>query len=297
MGSPTLTPNLGFQIPAYGALNWNVAMQYNWQLLDLMLSGQIQLPALNVANLTAGIVGLVAAQITSALGFTPLNPANNLADVTNTAAALANIGGIGTGSVLGAWSSTTTYNAGNIVSYNGASYISKLGPQSNNEPDSSPTYWTLFLSSTPVTPYAEQPAGAYPGTVYTLSYTPISMMGVFKNGLLLEPTADYTLSGTSVTLTSATSTGDVVFAVYLKSSGTASGGIVNIQREIPAGTINGTNATFTTTYAPNPVGSLLVIVNGVIQAQANYTLTGNTITFSSGSIPHTGATLETWYAH
>lgn len=64
--------------------------------------------------------------------------------------------------------------------------------------------------------------------------------------------------------------------------------------EVPAGTISGTdgtdgNAVFTLTYAPNPAGSLVLVKNGaVLTKDADYTVSGTTITYISGSIPITG---------
>ena len=56
--------------------------------------------------------------------------------------------------------------------------------------------------------------------------------------------------------------------------------------ETPAGTINGTNATFTLVAAPSPAASLLLLRNGLVQKSGvDYTLSGSTITFASGAIP------------
>lgn len=56
--------------------------------------------------------------------------------------------------------------------------------------------------------------------IFTLANTPVAgTLEVFINGLLLKPTTDYTLSGTTVTLTAAVSapvTGDWISSRYLK---------------------------------------------------------------------------------
>src|SRR5262252_4621607 len=44
--------------------------------------------------------------------------------------------------------------------------------------------------------------------------------------------------------------------------------IVNFVREVPAGTMNGTNVTFTLSFTPNPSASLIVWLNGVEQVPA-----------------------------
>lgn len=63
-----------------------------------------------------------------------------------------------------------------------------------------------------------------------------------------------------------------------------------VTREVPTGTINGTNATFTLAVTPT-AGTEEVFVNGILMNQGagnDYTISTNTITFLSGSIPQTG---------
>lgn len=70
-----------------------------------------------------------------------------------------------------------------------------------------------------------------------------------------------------------------------------------VVREIPTGTVNGSNATFT--LAATPVsGSEHVFVNGVLQnvgAGNDYTISGATITFLTGAIPQTGDIVRVSY--
>ena len=101
---------------------------YNWNLLDLIFGGTVQVPALNVLNFTIGNIGSQLAAV--------------------------------------------------------------------------------FVNETP--------AGAVPGTVYTLNYTPSLILGVFYNGLLQRPGVDYTVIGAIITLGFATVSGDVVYALYFK---------------------------------------------------------------------------------
>lgn len=76
--------------------------------------------------------------------------------------------------------------------------------------------------------------------------------------------------------------------IVASASGLGAGNFVI--REVPTGTINGSNATFT--LANNPTGGTEhVFVNGVLQnlgAGNDYTISTNTITFQSGAIPQTG---------
>jgi hypothetical protein len=72
--------------------------------------------------------------------------------------------------------------------------------------------------------------------------------------------------------------------------GSAGGGTSGnfVDAEIPAGTVNGLNATFTLASAPSPAGSLALYRNGLFQRQdVDYQLSANTITFFLASIPQT----------
>ena len=136
MAGETTTPNIGLQIAAFNQSNWQVPTNFNWNKLDLIFGGQLQVPALDVANFT---IGNVAA-------------------------------------LLLPW----------------------------------------FRS--------EQPAGAVPGSNYTLSYVPALIFGIYVNGLLLRPVLDYVVSGQVVTLNTATTTStDTVWAVYLETQTTWNG--------------------------------------------------------------------------
>ena len=44
------TPDISLNIPPHGALNWDALMNANFTALDLLLSGNAVLPALNVAG-------------------------------------------------------------------------------------------------------------------------------------------------------------------------------------------------------------------------------------------------------
>lgn len=53
--------------------------------------------------------------------------------------------------------------------------------------------------------------------------------------------------------------------------------------ETPSGSVDGSNSTFTLANTPNPSSSLILTLQGQIQIQgssSDYTLSGNTITFS-----------------
>ena len=79
--------------------------------------------------------------------------------------------------------------------------------------------------------------------------------------------------------------GDAAAGKFLKADGTfalpsASPGGTPV-REVPAGTLNGSNMNFTLSFTPNPTASLTLWKNGVEQDPTRwYTLSGNTITFT-----------------
>ena len=69
-------------------------------------------------------------------------------------------------------------------------------------------------------------------------------------------------------------------------------------QEVPSGVINSVNTIFTLAFTPSPANSLQLVLNGLTQKQGfDYTLSGLTITFLSGSIPQTNDELVAWYRY
>lgn len=67
-------------------------------------------------------------------------------------------------------------------------------------------------------------------------------------------------------------------------------------QETPAGAIDGTNRVFTLSQLPITPQSLLVFLNGVLQQQtSNYTIAGQTVTFSPLSTPRVPSNLVAYY--
>ena len=81
------------------------------------------------------------------------------------------------------------------------------------------------------------------------------------------------------------------------SSGPCGGGAPQfVDGEVPGGTLDGVNATFTLANAPSPPTSLALFRNGVVQQPGvDYTLTGSTVQFLAGATPQPGDTLTAWY--
>ncbi len=77
-----------------------------------------------------------------------------------------------------------------------------------------PFYVTRGYASVPSV-HGETPAGAIPGTVYTLSSAPpTDSAEVYLNGLLQPPGVNYTISGATLTFTVVTPTGASLWAQW-----------------------------------------------------------------------------------
>jgi len=138
----------------------------------------------------------------------------------------------------------------------------------------------------------EIPGGTLDGsnTTFTLANTPspASSVTLYRNGLLLQQGADYTVSNNSLTfLASAPQTGDILTASYRMSVSLTGVGFVD--GEVPAGAINGSNASFTLSQIPYPAASVAVYRNGLrLSSNADYTISGSSITFGSSFVLQTG---------
>src|SRR6185312_9375949 len=42
------TPNVGLELPAAGSTNWNIPLNFNFNLLDQILGGTVQVPGLGL---------------------------------------------------------------------------------------------------------------------------------------------------------------------------------------------------------------------------------------------------------
>lgn len=78
--------------------------------------------------------------------------------------------------------------------------------------------------------------------------------------------------------------------------GPAGGSGLFVDNEIPTGTINSINTTFTLAGIPNPTASLCLFKNGQLLFEGEgYNLSGNTIVYESGYVPQTGDSHRAWY--
>lgn len=106
---------------------------------------------------------------------------------------------------------------------------------------------------------------------FTLASTPASgSLRLYRNGTRLKLTDDYTLSGTTITMVSAPITGSNLLADYETTSSVYSVGTNSIiVGEVPSGSVNGSNATFTLARAYIG-GSVEVMINGIAQARTTH---------------------------
>lgn len=135
------------------------------------------------------------------------------------------------------------------------------------------------------------------GSTLVLPETPITLE-LYRNGLFQLEGVDYTISGAVVTPTVPIGSASfLAFGAY-GSSGTTP----NFQDWItPAGTVNGTNVTFTLPTAPSPAASLKLYSGYQLLKQgssfadptADYTLSGTTITYRTA--PPTGRVHYAFY--
>ncbi len=83
----------------------------------------------------------------------------------------------------------------------------------------------------------------------------------------------------------------------LVSAGTSAGNSPTFfDGEVPQGAVNGSNAIFNLTNAPNPASSLSLFRNGVLQkVGSDFSLSGSTITFFTASVPRSGDLVQSSY--
>jgi len=127
--------------------------------------------------------------------------------------------------------------------------------------------------------------GVTDGQTYNVRVRSVNAAGSSSDWVSAAPV---TVSGTASVIPPATisgdgaSSGDVLVwdgTAWVPTTPTGGGGTA--VREIPTGTMNGTNTVFTLSSAPDPASSLLLFLNGIEQLPGtDYTLSGATITYT-----------------
>ena len=118
----------------------------------------------------------------------------------------------------------------------------------------------------------------------TLSYV-TGYLQVFLNGILLDNGTDYTANTTtSVVLTNGAAAGDTLqISTFVKVLGTAD---ISVDTFTP----NGSTTAFTLSESPDVEENIQVYIDGVYQEQSTYSVSTNTLTFSTA--PANGTTVE-----
>ena len=118
----------------------------------------------------------------------------------------------------------------------------------------------------------------------TLSYV-TGYLQVFLNGILLDNGTDYTANNTtSVVLTNGAASGDTLqISTFVKVLGTAD---ISVDTFTP----NGSTTAFTLSENPDVEENIQVYIDGVYQEQSTYSVSTNTLTFSTA--PANGTTVE-----
>lgn len=148
---------------------------------------------------------------------------------------------------------------------------------------------------------AEAPAGTIDAgnTGFTLmnAPNPPASLRLYRNGVLLRPGVDHTLSGSAITFFTAPKPGDSLLAFYRLANPSAI--VPSFQdAETPAGTVDGSNRNFTLSLVPNPSTGVLLHRNGLLLTQeVDYTLMGQVIQFVEGAQPEPGDILQVSYRY
>jgi hypothetical protein len=190
-------------------------------------------------------------------------------------------------------------NAANLL-YNltsSVSYISQsLTTQSIQIDNLSST--SNALNSSKIFVNKETPSGNIDGinTTYVLTHTPtVGSDHLYLNGILIEDgtSTDYTISGSTIIFSEPLLSGSKLSCTYYYADETP----IKIfkDKEIPSGSINGTNVVFELEYLP-VLGSEHLYLNGVLQESGeenDYMISDSIITFKEA--PPTNMKLRCTY--
>ena len=169
--------------------------------------------------------------------------------------------------------------------------------------------WVVGTSSTPLTIAAVRtsttsiPSNNSPVQPSPQTPIPESAVTGLTNDLSLRPMKGTGFALGSVAMIDSAGAIDAVIGnpsdcVFVDGSSGPCGGAGPLfsDGEVPGGTVNGNNTTFTLANAPSPAASLALFRNGIAQkATVDYTLTGSTVQFLTGAVPQPGDTLLAWY--
>jgi hypothetical protein len=176
------------------------------------------------------------------------------------------------GAAFNALSPITT--TGDLIVGNGTNSATRVGVGTNGQVLTSngttviwddPVVGAGTITTTDFTATASQ-------TVFSVAY-PVGFLQVYQNGVKLG-TSDFTATnGSSFTLATGATAGDLVEAVVFS--------VLNLYATINYDDYSGTGSqtVFTMSQVPDNAASLLVAISGVVQDPGTYTVSSNTLTF------------------
>ena len=228
-----------------------------------------------ITSASNGAAGGVTSFQTSLSGLTPST--SSTGDITLAGTLGISSGGTGQTTASAAFNAlspiTTT---GDLIVGNGANSATRLGIGTTGQVlTSNGTTATWTSPSTGAGTITRTDFTATAGqTVFSVAYS-VGLINVYRNGVKLATTDFTATNGTSFTLASAASAGDIVQAEVFSS--------LNLYSTIVEDSFSGDGSTtsFTLTQASANSASTLVVIAGVTQDPNTYSVSGNTLTFTT----------------
>ncbi len=128
--------------------------------------------------------------------------------------------------------------------------------------------------------------------IFTLGATPLSPLDVIVTlgGSVMQQGVDYTLSGVTITFTTAPLTNSIIQAFFTITGSV----IVRYGPTTVTGLVNGINKIFTLGSTPaNPSNLILTLGGSILQQGLDYILTGTTISFTTA--PFVNSIIQAFY--
>ncbi len=147
----------------------------------------------------------------------------------------------------------------------------------------------------------ETPSGVVNGTntQFTLSQVPLNIQSVMVmlDDLVLSNT-QFSIVGQTITYSEAPAVGQTPYVYYIANSSTGQNPLSGAQ-EVPSGTVNGSNATFTLAGKAVDQNSTLVFIDGLAIPITGWSLVQgsniSSVVFEPSFIPQTGQSVYVWY--
>jgi hypothetical protein len=280
------------QIPAGGSTNWNVPLNYNFNGLDQLLGGQIAIPALNISgNLVVGGSITAGSYLASGgAGLATATPASRYSPVYFSASPTGTaLSGVNPFTGLAKFSASAPPSAAALSDIN--ALMSSATGCTDPTKAYSPAAGQCITSGDGgggggagcTGPIGLSPAIDGSTTVFTLASPPMFLV-LDLNGLTLTPGSgnDYTLSGSTVTMSSAPQVGDRFFA-YSCAAGTGGSG------DVATGPVNAVPY-YTTNPTGTTVGPAAVTIDSNDSTHASLVIPKNfTVQNTSASPPTVAA--------